>query len=99
MIVNWIIFSIFVVGTKKFPRKVALEVYEDIISRIDLLAEFPELGTTEPRYKYKDLPMRVLHSKLTRVFYCIRETEVFIVLLWNNRMDDKTLKKILAKRE
>ena len=63
------------------------------------LAVFPELGTTEPRYKYKDLPMRVLHSKLTRVFYCIRETEVFIVLLWNNRMDDKTLKKILAKRE
>lgn len=51
-----------------FGQKVALEVYEDIISRIDLLAEFPELGTTEPRYKYKDMPMRVLHSKLTRSF-------------------------------
>ena len=82
-----------------FGQNVALEVYEDIISRIDLLAEFPELGTAEPRYKYKGMPLRVLHSKLTRVFYCVRETEVFIVLLWNNRMDDRALKKIFAKRD
>ncbi len=82
-----------------FGPDVALKVYEDIISRIDLLTEFPELGTEESRYKYKDMPMRVLHSKLTRVFYCVRETEVFIILLWNNRMDDRALKKLFAKRD
>ena len=81
-----------------FGQNVALKVYEDIMSRIDLLAEFPELGSAEPRYQYKDMPMRVLHSKLTRVYYCVQETEVFIVLLWNNRMDDRALKKIFAKR-
>lgn len=82
-----------------FGQKVALEVYEDIMTCIDLLAEFPELGTLETRYQYKDTPMRVLHSKLTRIFYCVRETEVFIVLLWNNRMDDKALKKLFDKRD
>jgi len=82
-----------------FGQNVALKVYEDIISRIDLLADFPELGTSETRYQYKDTPMRVLHSKLTRVFYCVRETEVFIVLLWNNRMDDRALKKLFADRD
>jgi plasmid stabilization system protein ParE len=82
-----------------FGQNVALKVYEDIISRIDLLAEFPELGTLEPRYQYKDMPLRVLHSKLTRVFYCVRETEVLIVLLWNNRMDDRALKKLFDKRD
>ena len=51
-----------------FGQNVALKVYEDIMTRIDLLAEFPELGTTEPQYQYKGVPMRVLHSKLTRVF-------------------------------
>jgi len=84
---------------QSFGQNVALEVYEDIISRIDLLAEFPELGTSEPRYQYKGMPMRVLHSKLTRVFYCVQETEVFIVLLWNNKMDDRVLKKLFAKRD
>ena len=34
-------------------QKVALKVYENIISHIDSLAEFPELGTPETKYKFK----------------------------------------------
>lgn len=82
-----------------FGQNTALKVYDDIVSRIDLLAEFPELGTLEKRYRYHGKPIRVLHSKLTRVFYAVRETEVFIVLLWNNRMDEKALKKLFSSRE
>lgn len=84
---------------QSFGQNVALEVYEDIISRIERLSEFAELGTSEPRYQYKGMSLRVLHSKFTRVFYCVRETEVFIVLLWNNRMDDRVLKRVFAKRD
>jgi len=79
-------------------HNVALQVYDNIISRIDLLAEFPELGTYEKRYKFNGKPLRVLHSWHTRVFYSVQETEIFIVLLWNNRMDDRKLGKILSKR-
>jgi len=79
-------------------QNVALQVYDNIISRIDLLAEFPELGTSEKKYKFKDEPLRVLHSWHTRVFYSVRETEIIIVLLWNNRMDDRVIGKIISKR-
>ncbi len=72
-------------------RNTALRVYDDIIHRIDLLAEFPELGTSETQYLFNGMPLRVLHSKLTRVFYCVLETEIVIVLLWNNRKDDRNL--------
>ena len=80
-------------------QNVALQVYDNIISRIDLLAEFPELGTFEKKYKFKGEPLRVLHSWHTRVFYSVHETEIIIVLLWNNRMDDKVIGKIISKRD
>lgn len=79
-------------------QNVALQVYDNIISQIDLLAEFPELGTSESRYKFKGKPLRVLHSRHTRVFYSVQETRIDIILLWNNRMDDRKIGKTLSKR-
>ena len=83
---------------QQFGQEEAMRVYDDIISRVDLLAEFPDLGTSEPRYHFNGLPLRVLHSKLTRVFYCVNDAEIIIVLLWNNRMDDRRLAKVIESR-
>lgn len=79
-------------------QKAALEVYENMISRIDSLAEFPDLGTPETKYKFKGKPLRVLHSWHTRVFYIVQETRIDIVLLWSNRMDDRKIGKMLSRR-
>lgn len=79
-------------------QNVALQVYDNIISQIDLLLDFPELGTTETTHKYNGKILRVLHSKHVRVFYYIKGTKIIIVLLWNNWMDDKTINKILSER-
>ena len=79
-------------------QNVTLQVYDNIISQIDLLLDFPELGTTETTHKYNGKILRVLHSKHVRVFYYIKGTKIMIVLLWNNRMDDKTINKILSER-
>lgn len=79
-------------------QNIALRVYDEMIHRIDLLAVFPELGTSETQYLFNGMPLRVLHSKLTRVFYCIHENEIIIVLLWSNRMDDKKLEEIIESR-
>ena len=79
-------------------QNVAVQVYDNIISQIDLLAEFPKLGTSETNYKFKGKPLRVLHSKHTRVFYSIQETSIDIILLWSNRMDDRKIGKVLSKR-
>lgn len=79
-------------------QNTALLVYDEIIHRIDLLAEYPELGTSETQYCFNGMPLRVLHSRLTRVFYCALETEIIVVLLWSNRMDDRKLKEIIESR-
>ncbi len=79
-------------------ESVALEVYNNIISQIDLLSEFPELGTSDSKFKFKDNPLRVLHSKHTRVFYSIQDTSIEIILLWSNRMDNRKIRKILSER-
>lgn len=80
-------------------QSVALQVYDNIISRIDLLADFPELGTSETKYKFKGKPLRVLHSWHTRVFYSVSETAITIVLLWNNRMNDRKIGKMISERK
>ena len=83
---------------QQFGQNTALKAYNDIISRVDLLADFPELGTSETKYCFNGMPLRVLHSKLIRVFYCVLETEIIVVLLWNNRMDDRRLAEIIESR-
>ena len=79
-------------------QNTALRVYDEIIHCIDLLAELPELGTSETRYLFNGTPLRVLHSKHIRVYYCVLDTEIIIVLLWNNRMDDRKLKNKIESR-
>ena len=80
-------------------QNAALQVYDNIISQIDLLVVFPELGTSESRSNFKGKPLRVLHSRHTRVFYSVQETRIDIILLWNNRMDDRKIRKFLTDRK
>lgn len=53
---------------QQFGQGVAMRVYDDIISRIDLLVEFPDLGTSEPRYHFNGLPLRVLTQSSQEFF-------------------------------
>ena len=74
------------------------KVYDDILQRILLLSTMPELGTLDTNLQYQGKPVRILHSKHTRIIYTIRDTEIVIIMLWNNQQDDRKLKEILEKR-
>lgn len=80
-------------------ESVALQVYDDIISRVDLLKEFPEAGMLYIEHKFKNKSLRVLHSKHTRIFYYFQDSNIVVVLLWNNKMNEKNIEKILYNRE
>ena len=80
-------------------ESVALQVYDDIISRVDMLIEFPEAGTLYLNHQFKNKSLRVLHSKHTRIFYYFQDSNIVVVLLWDNRMDEKNIEKILSNRE
>ena len=77
----------------------AMQVYDDIISRVELLADSPELGTLENKHKFKNNTLRILHTKHTRIFYYVQGTRIVVVLLWNNVMDDKNIGNIISTRE
>ena len=76
----------------------AERVQEDIFARIDSLESMPELGTLDTELHYHGKPVRILHSKHTRIIYAVHETEVVIIMLWNNLRDDSMLKKIISQR-
>lgn len=80
-------------------ESVALQVYDDIISRVDMLIEFPEAGTLYLKHQFKNKSLRVLHSKHIRIFYYFQDSNIVVVLLWDNRMDEKNIEKILSNRE
>lgn len=74
------------------------KVYNDILQRIAPLSTMSELGTLDTDLHYQGKPIRILHSKHTRIIYAVRESEIVIVMFWNNHRDDSVLKYLLSKR-
>lgn len=74
------------------------KVYDDILQRILQLDTMPELGTVDTNLQYQGNTVRVPHSKHTRIIYAIRDTEIVIVMLWNNQQDDRKMMAVLGKR-
>ncbi len=74
-----------------FGFDVATQIIDEIMSRVDDLMEFPNLGTLESSLKYQNLEIRVLHERHARIFYTVSDNEIIIVLFWDNRRDDKKI--------
>lgn len=74
------------------------KVYNDIRQRIVPLSTMSELGTLDTNLHYQGKPVRILHSTHTRIIYAVRETEIVIVMLWNNHRDDSVLKFLVSRR-
>ncbi len=81
-----------------FGLQAAVRVSKDLLNRIEPLSSMPELGTLAPKLHYKGKPVRIIHSQHTRIIYAVRETEIVILLFWNNQQDDHKLKEILSER-
>ena len=74
-----------------FGFDVATQIIDEIMSRVDDLMWFPNLGTLESSLKYQNLEIRVLHERHARIFYTVSDNEIIIVLFWDNRRDDKKI--------
>ena len=82
-----------------FGLEVATQIYNDIMSRVEALSEFPLLGTLEPFLNYQGLEIRVLHGRFTRVFYTLYDDEILVLLVWDNRRDGKLIESILLSKK
>ena len=75
-----------------FGSDTALQVLDDVMLRIETLGEFPFLGTFYPLIRYQGLEVYTLHEHHTKVFYAIADSEIIIILVWNNLRDDNLIK-------
>jgi len=80
--------------SEKFGYIVAERVVNDIVQSIGALSTHPYIGTLDQRY----MPFYILHSRHNRIFYLVTNDEIRIIAIWNNRMDEKKLHKILSSR-
>lgn len=76
----------------------ARRVYDKLMERIDPLDVMPDLGTLDTSLHHDGKPVRVLHSKHTRIIYTATESEVTILLLWDNRRNENDMQGLLANR-
>lgn len=82
-----------------FGSDTALQVFDDIMLRVEALSGFPYLGTLDPSVKYQGLEIYTLHERHTRVFYAIADGEIIVVLVWNNQRDDSLIKAAIESAE
>ena len=68
------------------------------MERIDPLDVMPDLGTLDTTLHHDGKPVRVLHSKHTRIVYHATDTEVIIIMLWDNRRNDDYMQDLLTER-
>lgn len=79
-----------------FGTSTASQVFDDIMLRVEALCQFSYLGTFYPLVQYKGLKVYTLHERHTRVFYSITDSEIIIVLVWNNLKDDSAIVELLS---
>lgn len=59
-----------------FGFDVATQIIDEIMSRVDDLMWFPNLGTLESSLKNQNLEIRVLHERHARIFYTVSDNEI-----------------------
>ena len=82
-----------------FGFNTASQVFDDIMLRVEAHREFPFLGTFNPMVQYQGLEIYTLHERHTTVFYSIADSEIIIILVWNNLRDDSLIKAAIESAE
>ena len=83
----------------EFGAQSAEEAYLKVKENIDNLCHFPHLGKRFCDIVYHGQEVRSISMKQTSVVYCQHGNTILIIAVWNNRRDEKVLKKIVKSRQ
>ena len=83
---------------RSFGKAVAAKGLSEIKGTVSLLATFPFLGTKDDSLTYEGHTIYTLHSRFNRILYTVRENDVLILIVWNNRRDISKIAEILKDR-
>ena len=80
---------------RSFGKTVAKQGLSEIKGTVNLLATFPFLGTKDDSLTFENHAIYTLHSRFNRILYTVREKDVLILIIWNNRRDISKIEEIL----
>lgn len=83
---------------RSFGKTVAAKGLSEIKGTVNLLATFPFLGTKDDDLTYEDYAIYTLHSRFNRILYTVREKDILILIIWNNRRDISKVAEVLKDR-
>lgn len=83
---------------RSFGKTVAVKGLSEIKGTVNLLATFPFLGTKDDSLTYEDYAIYTLHSRFNRILYTVREKDILILIIWNNRRDISKIAEVLKDR-
>ena len=84
---------------RSFGKEVAKKCLSEIKGTVNWLATFPFLGTKDDSLTYQEHAIYTLHSRFNRVLYTVREKDVLILIIWNNRRDISRITEMLKDRD
>jgi plasmid stabilization system protein ParE len=82
-----------------FGEAVAYRVNNEINDDVDVLAQFPMMGSVLFFNRTRNITYRTFSTRHYKIIYYIKDNVLKITLLWNNRRDSKTLKRQLSNTE
>lgn len=83
---------------RSFGKTVAAKGLSEIKGTVSLLATFPLLGKKDDSLTYEGHAIYTLHSRFNRILYTVRENDILILIVWNNRRDISKIAEILKDR-
>ncbi len=84
---------------RSFGKSVAKKGLAEIKGTVNLLATSPFLGTKDDSLTYEGHSIYTLHSRYNRILYTVREKDVLILIIWNNRRDISKIEELLKDRD
>ena len=81
---------------ESFGLNTAVRVNAEILDTINILSDFPYIGEVFYEDSLKEIIYYSLSTRYYKVIYSTNDTCLYILMLWNNRRDQREILKQLS---
>ena len=83
---------------QQFGWAASKKLYEEVMETVNYISEFPEIGVLSEDINYLGNEVRVFNIRQNAIVYAISDTQITIIVFWNNRQNPVRLKTIVGLR-
>lgn len=83
---------------QQFGWAASKKQYEEVLETVNHISVFPEIGVLSEGITYLGNVVRVFNIRRNAIVYAIGETQITIIVFWDNHQNPVRLKKIVDSR-